>query len=527
MYIKESLKKVWHYTEKKKLILNLSLLIISAIFEQIYLVYFSELINRIIGFEFSFYIIGLVLLFIIINSLLNFSIKITLNICRIDFIKNVKEKFFASIFMSTSNKKDCFSDITTRNSENINNLNYLYDGVYSNVFRCLTRIFVAFIIIARINIFIAFLSILIPISYNIIFILNGKILNRLQGAEWRRKNRSNEFFDEINKSITLMQGLKTQNQIIKRVNYLLENSQNIQRILARFWARVSACDSLLTQVFPIFLISLMALFSHNHNKESIGNVYTILYNIPIFLSFVWDFDINAFNRFHFSLSKIEEYFIPLINPTKLKNHQTFENLEFYNVCVRRNDKYILKNINFTIQKNDKVLIYGPSGSGKSTIINIILRNLRDFEGKVLLNTKEINEFDDCNIYSLLSYSCENNYFFTGTLYKNLVLTNDNKSVNQISKTELIKAKLFDNKINESFSAGEKGFISFLNTINSKKELLIFDETCANLDIKKLDQVANYIENIRDKTIIFVSHNQEIISKTKIFTKIINLGDFYE
>lgn len=527
MYMKDSLKKVWHYTGKKNLILNLSLLIISAIFEQIYLVYFSELINRLIGFEFSFYIIGLALLFIIINSILNFFIKISLNLCRIDFIKNVKEKFFASILLSTDNKKDCFTDITTRNSENINNLSYLYDGVYSNVFRCFTRIFVAFIIIARINIIVAILSILIPVSYNLIFILNGKILHRLQSAEWKRNNRSNEFFDEINESIISLQGLKSQKQLAKRVDYLLKNCQNIKIILARFWARVSAGDSLLTQVFPIFLITLMILFSHNHNKENIGNIYSILYNIPIFLSFVWDFDINAFNRFHFSLSKIEEYFIPLTNTTKFKNHQTFKNLEFYNVSVRKNDKYILKNINFTIQKNDKVLIYGPSGSGKSTIINIILRTLRDFEGNVLLNGKKINELDICDIYSLLSYSCENNYFFTGTVYKNLILTNDNKSVNQITKTKLIKDKLFDNKINESFSAGEKGYISFLNTINSKKELLIFDETCANLDIKNLHKVTNYIENIKDKTIIFVSHNQEIISNKSVFTKIINLGDFYE
>ena len=527
MYIIETFKKIWTYTGRKVLVINLLLLVFAAIFEQIYLVFFSELINRIIGFDVSFSVISFILLFIIVNSLLKFFIKISLNICRIDFIKNIKQKFFSSVFISTENMNDSLTDITTRNSENINNLNYLYDSVYSNVFRCFTRIVAAFIIIVRINLLIAFLSILVPVLYNIIFILNGKNLNRMQCAEWRRNNRSNEFFDEINKTLIGVQGLKAQKKIIERTNYLLQNSLNMRKIISKFWARVSAGDSLLTQAFPIFLICIMIIFSHNYNNGEIGSIYTILYNIPIFLSFVWDFDINAFNRFNFSLSKIEEYIIPFSKTQTIKEIKTFKKLEFNNVCVVKNDKYIIENLNFTIRRNEKVLICGPSGSGKTTVINIILGIVRDFEGKVFLNDKKLEEIDICNLYNLLSYSSENNYFFTGTMSKNLKLINDSININEILKNELIKNTLFRNKINESFSAGEKGFVSFLNTINSKKNLLIFDETCANLDKKNLQKVITDLEKIQNKTIIFVCHNPTIIENNKIFTKIINLGGLNE
>lgn len=343
----------------------------------------------------------------------------------------------------------------------------------------------------------------------------------MQGAEWRRNNRSNEFFNEINESITTVQGLKTQGSIMKRVNYLLNNSKNSKYKISRFWARVSAGDSLLTQVFPIVLIGFMMVISQR--KKEIGYVYTVLYNIPIFLSFVWDFDINAFNRFHFSLSKIEEYFISENHVSPMQKNSHFENLEFSQVYVKRNGKNILNGCNFFINRNDKVLIYGPSGSGKSTIINIILGNITDFEGTIKLNGKELKSMKLTDIYSLIAYSSEKDYFFTGSVYKNLKFSVAKDIVSKISESKDIQFKLTDNKINESFSAGEKEILSFINTFNSGKDLYIFDETSANMDVENLHRVIEQIKNANDKTILFISHNPEIINNKGVFSKIINLG----
>lgn len=522
MYINEPFRKIWVYTGKRLLVCNLMLLVFAAAFEQLYLVYFSELISSIIGAEFTFEVIGLVLLLISLNVLLAFLTKISLNLCRIDFIKNVKQKFFSSICLSKEYKKDTFSDIATRNSENINSLAYLYDGVYSNVFRCFTRCIFAFAVISRISIIIALISIMIPVLYNLVFIINGKNLNRMQGAEWRRNNRSNEFFDEINASLTAAQGLNVRNSFMKRADYLLENARNVKFLISGFWARVSAGDFLLTQAFPIVLIGMMMLFSRN--RKGIGDVYTILYNVPIFLSLVWDFDINAFNRFYFAFSKIEEYFIHKEPDISEKPLVRFENLEFRDVCVRKNDRCILRKCSFTISRNDKVLIYGPSGAGKSTLIDIILGNIMDFDGSVRLNGQYITSLKRENIYSLLAYSSDSTYFFTGTVYKNLMLTNKNDVLPKLTKSRLIRSKLYCSRINESFSAGEKCMLSYVNTISSIRDVLIFDETCANLDVENLRKVINQIKNINEKTMIFVSHNPEIISSKDVFTKTVSFGD---
>ena len=50
-------------------------------------------------------------------------------------------------------------------------------------------------------------------------------------------------------------------------------------------------------------------------------------------------------------------------------------IEFHNVSFRypNNSDYSLKNINVTIQKNDRILIVGSNGAGKSTFIKLLLR----------------------------------------------------------------------------------------------------------------------------------------------------------
>ena len=53
--------------------------------------------------------------------------------------------------------------------------------------------------------------------------------------------------------------------------------------------------------------------------------------------------------------------------------------------------FILNNVNFEINKGDKIAIKGKTGTGKSTLINIILGLLNPTEGKLIVDDIEINE----------------------------------------------------------------------------------------------------------------------------------------
>lgn len=70
---------------------------------------------------------------------------------------------------------------------------------------------------------------------------------------------------------------------------------------------------------------------------------------------------------------------------------TYETIELKNVSFQYSkfEKPILKNINLTIGKNEKVAIVGPSGSGKSTLVKILSGLYSPTEGEVLLNGRNI------------------------------------------------------------------------------------------------------------------------------------------
>ena len=55
-----------------------------------------------------------------------------------------------------------------------------------------------------------------------------------------------------------------------------------------------------------------------------------------------------------------------------------------------NDKVIFKDLNFTINRKDKIFINGPSGSGKSTFLDLVTGFISPNTGKILLNDETQN-----------------------------------------------------------------------------------------------------------------------------------------
>ena len=72
--------------------------------------------------------------------------------------------------------------------------------------------------------------------------------------------------------------------------------------------------------------------------------------------------------------------------SKLKNINIFGNIKFNNVSYKypNTDKYIFKNLNLEIKKNQLVGVIGQSGSGKTTLIDLLLGLLKPNTGQTKL-----------------------------------------------------------------------------------------------------------------------------------------------
>ena len=193
---------------------------------------------------------------------------------------------------------------------------------------------------------------------------------------------------------------------------------------------------------------------------------------------------------------------------------------------------IIDKVNFTVNKNDKVLLSGPSGSGKSTICKLIYRSLGAYSGNIKINNTSECDYSLKAIRENILYVGQNEKLFTGTIRDNIICFREIdeetfKAVCKICKLESIVEKRpnrYNTVINASLnnlSGGEKQRIILARALLKKAKIIILDEALSevNVDMEKgiLDDLFVYFKN---STLIYVTH-KNVDDK---FEKIINLGE---
>ena len=84
---------------------------------------------------------------------------------------------------------------------------------------------------------------------------------------------------------------------------------------------------------------------------------------------------------------------------------------------------ILDNISLKIKEKEKVVIVSPSGYGKSTLSKIIARYIDIEKGHVYINNIDINDYNLWSIREDITYSSQNEFIFTDSIYNNLRIKN--------------------------------------------------------------------------------------------------------
>ncbi|MGP1413983.1 MAG: ABC transporter ATP-binding protein [Bacillales bacterium] len=198
-------------------------------------------------------------------------------------------------------------------------------------------------------------------------------------------------------------------------------------------------------------------------------------------------------------------------------------IEFKDVSFSYDNKRnVIKSLNFTIHKGEKIAIVGPTGSGKTTIINLILGFYEPCKGKILINNEDISQVNIHNYRTFFKTVLQESWIFHDSVINNITYGLDSYSLNEVvdackkvSSYEFINRlpNKFNSVIDEhlNLSIGEKQLINISRAILNKPEIYIFDEMTSNIDTRNEIKIMNSFFNImKTNTSIIIAHRLSTI-----------------
>ena len=228
---------------------------------------------------------------------------------------------------------------------------------------------------------------------------------------------------------------------------------------------------------------------------------------------------------------------PRPQPAKI-NHGCAHTFVFEHVsfCYPGSDRRVLDDINITIRPGETLVLVGLNGAGKTTLIKLLMRLYDPTEGRILLDGKDLREYDVEDLYKMFgiifqdfgkyAVSVSQNIAF-GDVYKEPDMQAICEAAKQSNAHEYI-SKLphgYDTALMRIFeqdgtelSIGQWQKLAIARAFYSDSDVLILDEPTASLDPMAEQEIFNQFDRLRaDKTTIFVSHR---LSSATVATKIL-------
>lgn len=208
---------------------------------------------------------------------------------------------------------------------------------------------------------------------------------------------------------------------------------------------------------------------------------------------------------------------------------SFENkIELINVSYKHEDssEYVLKNINLTIERGDRIGIIGESGSGKSTLLDLIMGLIEPTDGLILVDGKPVN-INLKGWYNNIAHVPQLIYLLDSSIERNIIFgrsTSDFDFEKLRAICEKVQIIDFIDSLPNGFktiigergsrlSGGQRQRIGIARALYKNAKLIVLDEATSALDVKTESELINQIYKLdRDITMIFVAHRLSTLEK---------------
>lgn len=204
-----------------------------------------------------------------------------------------------------------------------------------------------------------------------------------------------------------------------------------------------------------------------------------------------------------------------------------------NLVMKFSNHAVLKNIDFDIEKGEKVFIIGPSGCGKSTLLRCLNHLIKPTRGDITFEGHDLKKTDINLIRTKLGLVFQSfNLFPHLTVLKNIILAPTklklmNEEDAKQKALELLNSIKLKDKANfypDELSGGQKQRVAIIRTLIMEPNLIMFDEPTSALDPKMTKEVKSLIQEVAETgiTMLIVSHEMEFVKS--LATRVIFMQD---
>lgn len=204
-----------------------------------------------------------------------------------------------------------------------------------------------------------------------------------------------------------------------------------------------------------------------------------------------------------------------------KNLTFKKSLEFKDVYFSFPDanQPVLKGVNFSISKGEKVGFVGSSGSGKTTLMNLLLRFYTEDKGSIMVDHTMLDESNIDNWRSRVGYVKQNVFIMKSTIKENITLGDPvtdlnklNQAIDQASLREFVDSlpngiETHVGELGSKLSGGQRQRLGIARALYKQAEVLVFDEATSALDNETEREVTEAISKLSDTniTMLIVAH----------------------
>ena len=470
-----------------------------------------------------FYFLTLVVLYFVTSKAL-----LSIGLVGESYVKSIREKLFRHMSSLDINyfEKNKTGVLVARMTSDMQSLNEFAREGASSILTSLLTIFGATIAVFLVDVQLSLLSFLI---LPLLGIATKIFRNHADKTYWSVREWIGQVLSSLQEGISgvrIIQAYADESKQLKRfkeVNneHLKANMQSAKNIAIYFPFLE------ITRVTSIAVVIWFAAARIEQGTLTVGELVALLFYLNYFfdpliqLSFNYDLLRSAGSSMKKVFSILDEE--PVLSKTGTLSPEVDSNnvIKFENVEFSYGRETVLHNVSFSIDRGEKIAIVGETGAGKSTIAKLILRFYLPNKGDVKFYGESSKDISQKWARKNIAYVPQESFLFRGSIRDNLIYSNPEKID---LKSELENIGLIDwferyedgleqdvGERGANVSAGERQFIALLRAVLAKRQIIVFDEATANLDIESESSILDATDTLLDyQTSVVIAHRLETI-----------------